>query len=109
MKNTEVLNRLDSTEIRREQDFAVPVNGVAVPLPYMVARSEAEVNGSDNGRVRFVKTKWTVALFAANRALDLEQKISAALSGVGKVEITPFPDGTPYQTNFEFTTHQVMK
>ena len=33
-----VLTRLDSTGIRREDEAAVPVNGVTVPLPYMVIR-----------------------------------------------------------------------
>lgn len=36
-----VLTRLDSTGIRREDEAAVPVNGVTVPLPYMVIRSWA--------------------------------------------------------------------
>lgn len=109
MTEKQVLTRLDSTGLRREQDFVVPVNGHQVKLPYMVARQEKSIDGSDNGRAQLLKTEWTVALFAANKDPALERLISRALCGVGKVKITYFPDGTPYQTNFEFVTREIMK
>ena len=100
---------LEKTGIAIEPDFAVPVNGVSKPLPYMVIRRKVNIDGSDNGAVRFLVISWTVALFTKNYDPVMERKISIALAGVGKVEIERFPDGTPYQTNFEFTTRQILK
>lgn len=108
MKDTEVLCQLDSTGISREQDFAVPVNGHQAKLPYLIVRRKETIDGSDNGNVQILRIEWIVALFTANRAEKLEQVISKVLCGVGKLEITRFPDGTPYQTNFEFKTNQVI-
>lgn len=109
MIDTQILNRLDGTGIRREADSAVPMNGKVIPLPYMVVRQEVTVEGSDNGAVRFAVISWTVALFTANRDETRERLILRALAGVGPVRIERFPDGTPYQTNFEFTTRQIMR
>ena len=104
-----VLSLLDGTGISREEDFAVPINGSAKKLPYMVVRSRETIDGDDLGRIQILKTEWIVALFTVNREEALEQKFRKALSPVGRVEITHYPDGKPYQTNFEFTTKQLMK
>ena len=97
MTESQILNRLDGVGIRREQDFAVPMNGVQVNLPYMVARQDKTIEGSDNGRAQLLKIEWTVALFSTNKNQALENLISRALCGVGKMKITSFPDGTPYR------------
>ena len=102
-------NRLQATGIRLEQDFAVPVNGHVVNLPYMVVRRKETIDGSDNGRVQILRIEWIVALFTKNRDAALERIISKALRGVGKVEVNRYPDGKPYQTNFEFKTNQIMR
>lgn len=108
MKNETVLKLLGKTGIPREPDFAVPINGVSKPLPYMVIRTKAAVDGDDHGRVRWGKTEWVVALFTTNRDDALESKVLGCLAPVGRVEVERFPDGKPYQTNFEFTTKQIM-
>lgn len=109
MTNDCVMALLDSTRISREEDFAVPINGEVKPLPYIVARSKVTVDGDDLGRVRFLKTEWIVALFTTNRNDSLEAVIIKALAPVGRIEIERFPDGRPYQTNFEFTTKTILK
>lgn len=109
MTEETVMRQLSSVGIPIEPDFAVPVNGVTKQLPYMVARSKSEVKGSDNGRVLYQTTKWLVALFCGNKRPDLERKTLLALAGVGQVEVESFPDGSPYQTNFEFETRQILK
>lgn len=109
MTNEAVLKCLDDTGIRREQDFVVPVNGEQAKLPYQVVRTKETEEGDDSGRLRIQKTEWTVALFTMNRDDVLTSRISRALSGVGKVEITRYPDGQPYQTNFKFTTRQILQ
>lgn len=109
MTRESILERIDGTEIRRESDFAVPINGTQVALPYQVVRTKETITGSDNGKVQMVKIEWAVALFSRNRDLTLESKILKALQGVGKVEVTPYPDGSPYQTTFKFTTNQIMR
>lgn len=108
MTRETILERINGTGIRREADFAVPINGNNVALPYQVVRTKETITGSDNGKVRLVKIEWAVALFACNRDLTLESKILEALQGVGKVEVIPYPDGSPYQTTFKFTTNQIV-
>ena len=56
-----VLTRLDSTGIRREDEAAVPVNGVTVPLPYMVIRTIEKDTWDDLGRVCVKTIMWTIA------------------------------------------------
>lgn len=109
MTREAILAQIDKAGIRRESDFAVPINGSTIPLPYLVVRTKETLSGSDNGRVQTVKIEWAVALFTANRDTELERKIIQSLRGVGKVEITPYPDGSPYQTTFKFTTTQIMR
>lgn len=106
MTAEKINQNLVSTLIPMEEDSAVPMNGTARKLPYMVARQDITITGSDNGRVGLKKISWTVALFSTARDEAAERKIAAALAlaGVGRVIITRFPDGTPYQTNFEFTS-----
>ena len=99
-----ILARLDSTDIRREDETVVPVNGATVPLPYMVVRREETDNWDDKGRVCVVTTRWTVILFTTNKDFVLECKIRKALAGLGNVEIERFPDGEPYSVYFTFTT-----
>lgn len=103
-----ILNKLDGTGIHREKDRVVPINGSQVILPYMVVRTKETEEGDDLGRVRIQRIDWTVALFTTDRDDDLSGKISQALFSVGKVEITRYPDGQPYQTNFKFTTNQIL-
>lgn len=109
MTKEAVFAQLGSTGIPREEDYAVPINGSTKKLPYMVVRTTESIEGDDLGRIRIQKTEWIVALFTVNREDALEQVFCRALSTVGKVEITRFPDGRPYQTNFEFTTKQTIK
>ena len=104
----EIEGRLDLTHIRREEDSVVPINGQAVKLPYMVIRQKENIESSDNGRVRYEKIEWIVALFTVNRDDESTRKIVQALTGVGKIEMTRYPDGQPYQTNFKFTTRQAI-
>lgn len=109
MTKEKILSLLDGTGILREEDFAVPINGTTKKLPYMVVRTKETIEGDDLGRIRIQKTEWIVALFTVNREDALEERFCRAISTVGKVEVTRFPDGRPYQTNFEFTTKQTMK
>lgn len=99
-----VLTRLDSTGIRREDEAAVPVNGVTVPLPYMVIRTIEKDTWDDLGRVCVKTIMWTIALFTANKDVALECEIRKALAGLGTIEIERFPDGEPYSVHFTFTT-----
>lgn len=109
MTNEAVLARLDATGIRREADFMVPINNSQVKLPYQIVRTKETVTGSDNGNVNILKTEWGVALFTVNREAALEDRFRKALRDVGKVEIIRYPDGSPYQTTFKFTTNQIMR
>lgn len=109
MTKETVLAMLDTTGIRREADFAVPINGSPVAPPYQIVRTKETVTGSDNGKVSVLKTEWGVALFTVNRDDALEAVFLKALQGVGKVEVIRYPDGKPYQTTFKFTTNQIMR
>lgn len=102
-----VFERLDSTEIRREEETVVPINGEAVSLPYFVVRSEEKDEWDDMGRVCVVTITWTITLFTANKDFALECKIRKALAGLGTVEIQWYPDGQPYSVDFTFTTKGV--
>lgn len=104
-----VLEHLDSTGIRREEEMAVPINGATIPLPYMVVRSEENDKWDDMGRVGVTTITWTVVLFTANKNFALECKIRKALAGLGTVEIERFPDGEPYSVYFTFVTKGAIK
>ena len=109
IKREKILARLDSTEIRREEETAVPINGETLPLPYMVVRSEENDKWDDMGRVGVTTITWTVVLFTANKNFALECKIRKALAGLGTVEIERFPDGEPYSVYFTFVTKGAIK
>ena len=104
-----ILERLDSTGIRMEDEAVVPINGETVPLPYMVVRSEENDKWDDMGRVCIVTIKWTITLFTTNKDYALECKIRKALAGLGTVEVERFPDGEPYSVDFTFTTKGANK
>ena len=104
-----ILERLDNTGIRREEETVVPINGATVPLPYMVVRSEEVDKWDDLGRVCITTITWTVVLFTTNKDFALECKIRKALAGLGTVEIERFPDGEPYSVYFTFTTKGARK
>lgn len=108
MTREDVLYQLNRTGVRQEADFAVPINGQQIKLPYHVVRTKETMNGSDNGKVQTLKIEWTVALFTTNQEIELERIFLKALSGVGRVEVIRFPDGTPYQTTFKFNTNQII-
>lgn len=104
-----ILERLDNTGIRREDETAVPINGATVPLPYMVVRSEESDKWADMGRVGVTTITWTVILFTTSKDFALECKIRKALAGLGTVEIERFPDGEPYSVYFTFITKGAIK
>jgi len=101
-----VLERLDKTGIRREEETVVPINGATVDLPYMVVRTEENDQWDDMGRVCISTITWTVVLFTTNKDFALECKIRKVLAGLN-VEVERFPDGEPYSVYFTFTTKGV--
>ena len=105
----EILARLDKTNIRREEETVVPINGATEQLPYMVVRSEETDTWDDMGRVCVTTIVWTVTLFTANKDFALECKIRKALAGLGTVTIERYPDGEPYSVDFTFTTKGVRQ
>ena len=105
----EILARLDKTNIRREEETVVPINGATEQLPYMVVRSEETDTWDDMGRVCVTTIVWTVTLFTANKDFALECKIRKALAGLGTVNVERYPDGEPYSVDFTFTTKGVRK
>lgn len=105
----EILARLDKTNIRREEETVVPINGATEQLPYMVVRSEETDIWDDMGRVCVTTIVWTVTLFTANKDFALECKIRKALAGLGTVNVERYPDGEPYSVDFTFTTKGARK
>lgn len=105
----EILARLDKTNIRREEETVVPINGATEQLPYMVVRSEETDTWDDMGRVCVTTIVWTVTLFTTNKDFALECKIRKALAGLGTVNVERYPDGEPYSVDFTFTTKGVRK
>lgn len=105
----EILARLDKTNIRREEETVVPINGATEQLPYMVVRSEETDTWDDIGRVCITTIVWTVTLFTTNKDFALECKIRKALAGLGTVNIERYPDGEPYSVDFTFTTKGARK
>ena len=104
-----ILARLDKTNIRREEETVVPINGATEQLPYMVVRSEETDTWDDMGRVCVVTIVWTVTLFTTNKDFALECKIRKALAGLGTVSVERYPDGEPYSVDFTFTTKGARK
>lgn len=105
----EILARLDKTDIRLEDETAVPINGETAPLPYMIVRSEEIDTWDDKGRICVTTTNWTIVLFTVNKDFALECKIRKALAGLGTVTVERFPDGQPYSVYFTFTTKGARK
>lgn len=105
----EILARLDKTNIRREEETVVPINGATEQLPYMVVRSGETDTWDDMGRVCVTTIVWTVTLFTANKDFALECKIRKALAGLGTVNVERYPDGEPYSVDFTFTTKGARK
>ena len=105
----EILARLDKTNIRREEETVVPINGATEQLPYMVVRSEETDTWDDMGRVCVTTIVWTVTLFTTNKDFALECKIRKALAGLGTVRVERYPDGEPYSVDFTFTTKGARK
>lgn len=105
----EILARLDKTNIRREEETVVPINGATEQLPYMVVRSEETDTWDDMGRVCVTTIVWTVTIFTANKDFALECKIRKALAGLGTVNVERYPDGEPYSVDFTFTTKGARK
>lgn len=105
----EILARLDKTNIRREEETVVPINGATEQLPYMVVRSEETDTWDDMGRVCVTTIVWTVTLFTTNKDFALECKIRKALAGLGTVNVERYPDGEPYSVDFTFTTKGARK
>lgn len=106
MTESEVRARLADTGIRVAGEADVPVNGVTLPLPYLIIRCRPTIDGSDNGRVTFTRIEWEVALFTVNYEPELVQRVVTGLQGCGKIQIVTYPDGDPYQTTFKFKTFQ---
>ncbi len=104
-----ILERLDETGIRREEETVTPISGAVVRLPYLIVRSEETDNWDDAGRVCFTAIAWTITLFTVNKDFALACKIRMALAGLGAVETRRYPDGVPYSVDFTFTTKGVKK
>ncbi len=107
MKREKVTEALAGVGVDIETERAVPINGTIRHLPYLVIRTEEQDEKSDTGRVTITRIDWTVSLFSTNKDFALECKIRRALAGAGAVEVTRYPDGTPYQTDFAFSTKGV--
>ena len=104
MTEPQIRKRLRILNIREIRDVDVPVNGVVQDLPCYALLPKTTVIGSDNGSVGLRRTDWQLILLTAERDETLNKGILSALAGAGKVTVEPFPDLSPYQTTFKFTT-----
>ena len=104
MTDTQIRNRLRVLNIREIPDVDVPINGTVQELPCYALLPTTTVIGSDNGSVGLLRTDWQLVLLTAQRDDELNRGILTALAGAGRVTAEPFPDLTPYQTTFKFTT-----
>lgn len=104
MTDKQIRNRLRVLGIREIPDVDVPINGTVQELPCYALLPKTTVIGSDNGSVGLRRTDWQLILLTAERDETLNRGILAALAGAGKVTAEPFPDLSPYQTTFKFTT-----
>lgn len=105
MTNEAVFSRLEGLGVRLIEDIDVPVNGHVQELPCLAALPKTTVIGSDNGLVSLRKSEWQLILLTSGRDNDLNRRILAALAGCGRVTMEHFPDLSPYQTTFKFTTY----
>ena len=105
----DIYKKLQDTGIRIEREDVVPCNGCSVPLPYMVVRCSSEITGDDMGRVQMERTTYTVVLFSREKEPELEHKIKLALASLGRIQVSSFPDGKPYETNFEASKKSILR
>ena len=104
MTETQIRKRLENLGVREIPDVDVPVNGIVQDLPCFALLPKTTVIGSDNGSVGLHRTDWQLILLTSERDDGLNRGILAALAGAGKPTMEPFPDLSPYQTTFKFTT-----
>ena len=104
MTEMEIRNRLRKLNVREIPDVDVPINGTVQELPCYALLPKTTVIGSDNGSVGLRRTDWQLILLTAERDEELNRGILGALAGAWKVTAEPFPDLSPYQTTFKFTT-----
>lgn len=104
MTDTQIRSRLRVLNIREIPDVDVPINGTVQELPCYALLPKTTVIGSDNGSVGLHRTDWQMILLTAQRDDELNRGVLAALAGAGKVTVDLFPDLSPYQTTFKFTT-----
>lgn len=106
MRREKVVGLLESTGIPVESERAVPIDGAAKRLPYMVIRSSEKDEKAPGGRVGVMVINWRVSLFTVNKDFALECKIRKALAELPNVEVERLPDGQPYQTDFVFASKE---
>lgn len=106
MTDEQIRKHLADTGIRIAGETEIPSNAAVKALPYLIIRQKATAEGSDNGFVGFARLEWEVTLFTSDKAPGLNRCILAALQGVGRVEVSSFPDLSPYVTIFKFKTFQ---
>ncbi len=104
MTNEEIRRRLRKLGIRIIKDKDVPINGQVQKVPCLAMLPKTTVIGSDNGNVGIRRTDWQLILLTAERDEEKISCILAALNGCGKVTVELFPELSPYQTTFKFTT-----
>ena len=104
MTEIQIRNRLRVLGIREIPDVDVPINGTVQALPCYALLPKTTVIGSDNGSVGLRRTDWQLILLTAERDEKLNKDILGALAGAGRPTMEPFPDLSPYQTTFKFTT-----
>lgn len=104
MKHDEIRNRLRVLGIREIADVDVPINGKVQDLPCWALLPKTTAIGSDNGAVAVYRTDWQMILLTAEGDDGLNRCVLTALAGAGKVTVERFPDLSPYQTTFKFTT-----
>lgn len=104
MTSSEIFRRLEELGIRIIKDKDAPINGQVQKVPCLAMLSKTTVIGSDNGNVELSRRDWQVILLTAERDDKKTAAILAALKGCGKVTVELFPELSPYQTTFKFTT-----
>lgn len=109
MRKCEITMRLGTCGIHCHDDAAVPTNGQAFPLPYLIVHGDDQRNGDDVGFIAIVSTSWRLSLCTASISDDLEQMVLRSLTGVGQIAVTRQQFDNYHQTDFEFTTTEIVK